>query len=93
MVLSSSQLGGTAGADNLQFVQNAVDWALADTDLLSIRAHSSSARALTVPEGSRTKWEVINYVIALLGLVAVVLISWLRRRSVRPFDLPKEVVS
>ncbi len=93
MIGLSSQLGGTAGADNLQFVQNAVDWALADTDLLSIRAHSSSARALTVPEGSRTKWEVINYVIALLGLVAVVLISWLRRRSVRPFDLPKEVVS
>jgi len=87
----SQQLGSAAGESNLQLVQNAVDWAASDTDLLAIRAHSSAARALTVPEDERGRWEWINYGLAFAGLGGVVLITWLRRRSVRPIDLTGEV--
>ncbi len=88
----SSQLGMDLADANLTLVQNAVDWAVADTDLLSIRARSSGTRALTVAEDSRSKWEWINYGLAFCGLGGVVLLSWLRRRSVEPIELP-EVVS
>jgi len=85
----AQQLGAETAAANVQLVQNAVDWALSDTDLLSIRAHSSAARALTVPEEERGKWEWINYGIAFAGLGVVVLLTWLRRRSVKPLVFPE----
>jgi len=85
----SQQLGFELADANLTMVQNAVDWAVADTDLLTIRARSSGARALTVEESERGKWEWINYGLAFAGLGAVVLASWLRRRSVQPMVLPE----
>ena len=83
-----SQLGGNAGDNNLLLVQNAVDWALADTDLLSIRARTSAAHAIDVPEAKRSRWEWINYILAFAGLGVVILVTWLRRRGVKPYDLP-----
>jgi ABC-2 type transport system permease protein len=88
----SQQLGADIAAANVQLVQNAVDWALVDTDLLAIRTRASAARALTVPEDERGTWEWINYGIAFLGLGLVVLATWLRRRAVRPIAL-SEVTS
>jgi ABC-2 type transport system permease protein len=88
----SQQLGADIAAANVQLVQNAVDWALVDTDLLAIRTRASAARALTVPEGERGQWEWINYGIAFLGLGLVVLATWLRRRAVKPLAL-SEVTS
>lgn len=85
----SQQLGMDLADANLTLVQNAVDWAVADTDLLTIRARSSGTRALKVAEGERSKWEWINYGLAFAGLGGVVLISWLRRRSVQPMVLPE----
>jgi ABC-2 type transport system permease protein len=88
----SQQLGADLAAANVQLVQNAVDWALVDTDLLAIRSRASAVRALTVPEGERGRWEWINYGIAFLGLGLVVLATWLRRRAVKPLAL-SEVTS
>jgi ABC-2 type transport system permease protein len=76
----AEQLGSEMALANLQMVQNAVDWALADTDLLSIRARSSGARALTVEEGDRGQWEAINYGGALAGIIFVAGIGYIRRR-------------
>jgi ABC-2 type transport system permease protein len=69
---------------NLELVHNAVDWSLADTDLLGIRSRNAAARALTVRQESRTTWSIVNIAIALLGLIAVVGFAWLRRRAVQP---------
>jgi len=85
----AQQIGSELALANVQLVQNAVDWALADTDLLSIRARTTAARALTTPEAERGRWLWINFGIAFAGLGAVVLVSWLRRRSVRPIVLPE----
>lgn len=88
----AQQLGSLAGQNNLQLVQNAVDWAVSDTELLAIRARSSAVRALTVPEDAHTRWELFNYGLALAGLGAVIGLAWLRRRSLRAMDLSSEVI-
>ena len=62
-----------------QLVENAVDWALEDRDLLSIRGRAHFSR--TLPPLNRTAqifWEYLNYGLALLGLLLV----WLIRRGV-----------
>jgi ABC-2 type transport system permease protein len=89
----SRQLGSDLALSNIQLVQNAVDWAMADTDLLAIRARSSASRVLTVAESSRASWELVNYALAVLGLGLVIGVSWLRRQRVTPVELPKEVTS
>ncbi len=80
----AQQLESDLATSNLELVHNAVDWSLADTDLLGIRSRNTAARALTVSTQSRSTWFIVNVAIALLGLVAVVGFAWLRRRSVQP---------
>lgn len=84
----AQSLGSDLAAANLQLVHNAVDWALADTDLLSIRAHTPGARALTIEPDDRGMWRNGNLVIAALALAAVVALAWLQRRAVRPVVTP-----
>ncbi|HKE18607.1 MAG TPA: Gldg family protein [Kofleriaceae bacterium] len=85
------ELSQRAGADyvqnNLELVQNMVDWAVADTDLLSIRSRGTHTRLLEVAPESRGKWESINYGIVILGLGIVVAMSMLRRRTLVPIQL------
>lgn len=80
----AQQLRSDLAASNLELVHNAVDWSLADTDLLSIRSRNAASRALTVGGDARGTWRIVNFAVALLGLVAVVGFAWLRRRSVLP---------
>jgi ABC-2 type transport system permease protein len=78
------QLDSDFTKSNLELVHNAVDWSLADTDLLAIRSRNTAARALTVATESRGMWRNLNFALAALGLIAVVGFAWLRRRSVLP---------
>lgn len=82
----AKQLGSDLALSNLALVHNAVDWALLDNDIASIRTRSSASRVLTVEEGSRSKWEYGNYAIALLGLALVTALAWWRRRNVVPLS-------
>jgi ABC-2 type transport system permease protein len=84
----AQQLDSDFAASNLQLVHNAVDWSLADTDLLDIRAHNAAARVLTVEVDDRTTWRNINIVIAFVGLLLVVGFSRLRRKRVEPVIAP-----
>jgi ABC-2 type transport system permease protein len=87
----SKQAGAKYVENNLQLVQNMVDWAVADTDLLSIRSRSSANRLLEVTADQSRKWEFINYGIVVLGLGLVVASSMLRRRAIVPIELdPKK---
>jgi ABC-2 type transport system permease protein len=78
------QLDSDFTKSNLELVHNAVDWSLADTDLLTIRSRNEAARALTVSLDSRGRWVWANMVIAALALALVVGFAWLRRKSVQP---------
>ncbi|HEX4422754.1 MAG TPA: Gldg family protein [Kofleriaceae bacterium] len=84
------QLESDLSRADIELVHNAVDWSLADTDLLAIRSRSAASRALTVSPDSAAGWQIANIVIALIGLGLVVAIAWLRRRAVRPIALGKE---
>jgi len=73
---------------NLQLVLNAVDWAVEDQDLLSIRSRGTYARLL--PDLTREEqsfWEGLNYAVALLGLVALGVVWNSRQRGEEPIEL------
>ena len=80
----AQQLDSDFATSNIELVHNAVDWSLADTDLLAIRSHNRAARALTIAPEARGAWRIANFAIALIGLIAVVGFAWLRRRGVQP---------
>ncbi|HEY5938850.1 MAG TPA: hypothetical protein VIU61_29560, partial [Kofleriaceae bacterium] len=84
----AQQMKSDLAVSNVELVHNAVDWALADTDLLSIRAQTTAARALTIEPDKRNKWRDINIAIGFLGLAAIVGGVWLRRRNVAPVVKP-----
>jgi len=86
----AEQLGSDFVTSNLELVHNAVDWSLADTDLLAIRSRSAASRALTIEPEARDRWRTANLAIAFAGLALVVAIPWLRRRSLRPITDTKE---
>ncbi len=84
----SSRLVQDAGSTNLQFMQNAVNWSVEDSDLLSIRARGKATRLLDPmePETQRS-WEIGNYIAALLALLGVSGAAMARRRNERPMEL------
>ena len=83
----SSQAGSDYVVNNVELVQNMVDWAVADTDLLAIRSRGSHTRILEIEEGARGKWEWANYGIMALALAAVVALTILRQRAQEPIPL------
>jgi ABC-2 type transport system permease protein len=84
------QLDSAFTKSNVELVHNAVDWSLADTDLLGIRSRNAAARVLTINSDSAGAWRNFNLAIALVGLAAVIGIAWLRRRAVQPIMTAKE---
>ena len=66
-------------------MQNAIDWAVEDEDLLSIRSRGTFARLLRpLQEEDQVRWEVFNYVVALLGLIGIGVLWRAIRRSEEP---------
>lgn len=89
----AQQLGGGPYRANPLLVHNLIDWALEDTDLLQIRSAGAFARTLRSLEShERSRYELMNYVIVLLALLAVLGIALTRRRLAKPMTLsPQEV--
>ncbi len=77
----SSDMSGERYRNNLQFVQNAVDWSVEDLDLLEIRARGTQVRVLQpMVEGEQSLWEGLNYGIALIALLGIGAV-WNYRRT------------
>lgn len=84
----SSQLSLERYRNSLQLMQNAVDWAVEDLDLLSIRSRGAATRVLApLTSDEQTWWEVVNYGFALLSLVVIGLWWATRRRAEAPMTL------
>jgi ABC-2 type transport system permease protein len=84
----SSNLSTDNSQSTLQFIQNAVDWATEDTDLLSIRSRGASARVIdALSDNQQKKWEVLNYAVALIGLIVLGGVWQWRKRAERPMPL------
>ncbi len=68
----ASMLSGTQYVNPLQMVENAIDWSVQDRALMSMRTRGHFARTLhPLTDVQKQYWEYLNYVLALLGLVAV----------------------
>jgi ABC-2 type transport system permease protein len=88
MLELSQSLSADRYLQNLQLVQNAVDWSVEDEDLLSIRSRGTYARLLKdLEEGQQSFWEGLNYALALASLVAIGVVWQVRRRSEEPMEL------
>ena len=67
---------------NLQFIENAVDWALEDDDLLGLRARGTYTRLLQpLEESEQTIWEAANYAVALTALLVLGLVWNIRQKG------------
>ena len=93
MVLNiSRQTGSDRFTNNLQFVQNLVDWGLEDVDLLTIRSRGTFARTL-LPETARmfgsADWvyEIANYAFVVVALLVLGVITFMSRKRLMPMDL------
>jgi ABC-2 type transport system permease protein len=84
----SSQLAPERYLNNLQFIQNAVDWSVEDLELLTIRSRGTSSRMLQpLTADEQSMWELANYGFALVALVIIGLWWASRRRTERPITL------
>lgn len=83
-----AQAIGEAALSNVQMIQNAVDWATEDADLLPIRGRAAAARLLDpLTEQEQATWELGNYAAALVLVLLVGGWFMLRRRSEQPIEL------
>ncbi len=86
-----AQVGGGTYRGNPMLLRNLVDWALEDTQLLSIRNAGAFARTLeSTDEASRWRYELGNYLFVLLALIGVLVIALTRRKMARPMELTPE---
>jgi ABC-2 type transport system permease protein len=84
----SASLSADRYLNNLQFVQNAVDWSVEDEDLLSIRSRGTYARMLKpLDRRQQTMWESANYIVALLALVAIGWVWNVKQKGETPMPL------
>ncbi|MGA9351412.1 MAG: Gldg family protein [Anaerolineae bacterium] len=73
---------------NLQFLQNIVDWAVEDEDLLSIRSRGTYAHLLKpLEKDEQSFWEGLNYALALLAVIGIGVVWNVRQRSEEPMPL------
>ncbi|MCA9932726.1 MAG: Gldg family protein, partial [Anaerolineales bacterium] len=83
-----AQISGDLYLNNLQLMQNSVDWAVEDLDLLAIRSRGNASHVLQPLDAQEQSfWEVANYVVALAALVGVYFAWRTRRRSEQPMTI------
>jgi len=84
----ASNFGGDRFFSNLQLIANAIDSFTEDASLASIRSRGSVARILPpISEGAQNQWALLNYAVALIGLLAIGMVWQVQRRSEKPLQL------
>ena len=84
----SLSFGGDRFASNLLLISNAIDWFTEDVSLASIRNRGSVTRILPpISESEQSQWMLMNYAVALIGLVLIGVIWQLQRRAEQPIQL------
>ena len=84
----SSRVSQDRYLNNLQFMQNAVDWSVEDLDLLSIRSRGTTTRVLRpMEQREQSTLEIVNYAVALAALLGIGALWYYRRRNEQPIEL------
>ncbi len=74
--------------NNMQFLQNAIDWTVEDEDLLTIRSRGTYAHLLRpMVRQEQSLWEGLNYGLAVLGVIGIGIVWNVRRRNEQPIAL------
>lgn len=83
-----ANLVGEQVLNNLQYVQNVIDWTLEDTDLLSLRSRGVFTRLLRPLDATgQQTWELFTYALVAIGFTAVAVAAYAWRRSEQPMAL------
>ncbi len=78
----SLNFGGDRFASNLQLIANAIDWFTEDVSLSAIRSRGRAARLLPlISAAAQNQWVVINYAVALIGLMLIGAVWQIQRRA------------
>ena len=84
----SANFAGDRFVSNLQLIENAIDWFTEDVSLSSIRSRGSVARILPpISEEAQNRWVVINYAVAIFGLILIAVVWQIQRRTEKPLEL------
>ena len=84
----SQSMGQERFLNSLEFLQNIVDWSVADDDLLAIRSRGVHARLLEpMSRGGQAFCEWLNYLLALMILAGVSIFGAVRVRREKPMEL------
>ncbi len=84
----SANFAGDRFISNLQLVANAIDWFSEDVSLATIRSRGSVARILPpISEAEQNRWVLINYAVAIIGLILIGLVWQIQRRAEQPLQL------
>ncbi len=84
----SANFSGDRFISNLQLVANAIDWFTEDASLASIRSRGSVARILPpVSQDAQDRWVLINYAVAIIGLILIGVVWQMQRRAEKPIEL------
>ncbi len=84
----SANFGGDRFFSNLQMIANAIDWFTEDVSLAAIRGRGSAARLLPlIDEAAQNRWVLINYAVALIGLLLIAGFWQIQRRAEEPMQL------
>ena len=84
----SANFGGDRFSSNLQLMSNAIDWFTEDISLASIRSRGSAARILPpISESAQNQWVLINYAVAIIGVIVIGAVWQLQRRAEQPIQL------
>jgi len=88
----SANFAGDRFISNLQLVANAIDWFSEDVSLATIRSRGSVARILPpISEAEQNRWVLINYAVAIIGLILIGVVWQIQRRAEQPIQLlPRE---
>jgi ABC-2 type transport system permease protein len=88
----SANLSQDYYTNNIQLMQNAVDWSMEDLDLLSIRSRGTSSRVLIpLDDQQRTTWEISTYIVEFIALIGVYGFWRSRRKNNKPLPLVQSV--
>ncbi len=84
----SANFAGDRFVSNLQLIANAIDWFSEDMSLASIRSRGSVARILpAISQEAQDRWVLINYAVAIIGLIAIAVVWQVQRRAEQPITL------
>jgi ABC-2 type transport system permease protein len=84
----SANFAGDRFVSNLQLVANAIDWFTEDVSLATIRSRGSVARILpSISEEAQNRWVLINYAVAIIGLILIGVVWQIQRRAEQPIQL------